>query len=95
MAKQRFIIAATSNRPAVEQAIDRESGRPAPPIAALKIDDGVWLATFDGTTRQLAEMLGIRSGETGSGIVCAFSTYSGRQPGEVWEWLKVNRPDDD
>lgn len=92
MAKQAFIIAATARRESVEQAIDQKAERISS-LEHLKIDDGVWLATFDGTTRQLAELLGIRGGESGSGIVCAISSYSGRQPSEIWEWLKVNWPD--
>ena len=88
MAKQTFIIVPTSKREALEPMLSVHA------VDHLQIDEGVFVATFDGTAREFAEVLGIRSGETSSGIVCAISSYSGRQPTEVWEWLKVNWPID-
>lgn len=54
------------------------------------VKDDVWLATFDGTPRELSDKLGIHSGETGSGIVVAVSAWGGRAPKDVWDWLKAN-----
>lgn len=53
----------------------------------FKIKSDSWFVSADGTTREVAEKLGIRGGETGPGIVCLVESYSGRLPKEAWEWL--------
>lgn len=60
----------------------------------LAVKDDTWLATFDGTAREFAEKIGIRPGETGSGLVLSIGSFSGRAAPEIWEWLKVNWPAD-
>jgi hypothetical protein len=42
----------------------------------LKSD--TWFVSFDGTTRQLAEEVGIRNGTIGSGVVAPITGFSGR-----------------
>lgn len=59
-----------------------------------ELTDNAWLVRFEGTTRQLADRLGIRGGEAGSGLVASMASYSGRAPSELWEWLKVNWAED-
>jgi hypothetical protein len=49
-----------------------------------------WLVRFGGTTRELAERLGIRQGDSGPGLVVSISGYSGRASNDLWEWLKLN-----
>jgi hypothetical protein len=49
-----------------------------------------WLVDFDGTTRDLAEALGIRAGDTGAGVVLSVENYSGRASPDIWEWMKVH-----
>lgn len=48
-----------------------------------------WMVFYDGTARDLAEKSGVRGGEEaiGTGLVLPVTTYSGRAPGELWEWL--------
>jgi hypothetical protein len=48
-----------------------------------------WMVIFDGTARELAEKAGIRGGEErlGNGLALAVTTYSGRAPSGLWEWL--------
>lgn len=49
-----------------------------------------WMVFFDGTARELAEKSGVRGGEEpiGTGLVLPVTTYSGRAPGDLWEWLR-------
>jgi hypothetical protein len=49
-----------------------------------------WLVAYEGTTKSLAEKLGIRSGEVGTGVVFPISNYSGRASSDTWEWLGLN-----
>lgn len=60
----------------------------------LAVRDDVWLVDYDGTTRGLAEALGIRKGETGSGLVLSIGNYSGRANADIWDWLKVHMSGD-
>jgi hypothetical protein len=56
----------------------------------ISVRDDVWLVDYDGTTQGLAAKLGIRSGESGSGLVIPVDTYSGRANADIWDWLKVH-----
>jgi hypothetical protein len=56
----------------------------------LPVKGDVWLVAFEGTTRELAEAIGIRGGENGPGLVCAIASYSGRLPNQAWEWLALH-----
>jgi hypothetical protein len=62
------------------------------PEKFYEIKESVWLVSYDGTSQQLAEKLGIRDGASGTGIVTPICNYSGRASGDLWEWLKVNWP---
>lgn len=50
-----------------------------------------WLISFDGTSRQLSEELGVDGEHKGvSALVIAAQSYWGRAPLDVWEWIKAN-----
>jgi hypothetical protein len=61
---------------------------------ALQNDRG-WLIKFDGTSIELSnhiKLTGQNPGEpspVGSAIIVPVTTYFGRGPGEMWEWLKT------
>ena len=48
-----------------------------------------WMVSYGGTTRELAESAGIRGGEEriGTGLALPVTTYSGRAPSGLWDWL--------
>lgn len=54
-----------------------------------------WLIKYDGTSVELSNFLGLTGQEQGvpspmgSAIIVPVSTYYGRGPGEMWEWLKT------
>ncbi len=60
----------------------------------LQSDRG-WLIKFDGTSIELSnhiKLTGQPVGEqspVGSAIIVPITTYFGRGPGEMWEWLKT------
>jgi hypothetical protein len=58
----------------------------------FEFKDDVWFVEFKGTSQDLAEKLGIRSGNVGAGIVIPISNYSGRAPSDTWEWLRAHWP---
>jgi hypothetical protein len=87
VANQVFIVGATAHSVEVAKTIaEKHFGN----FFELKPD--TWFISFDGTTRQLAEDIGIRSGESGSGVVAPLTGFSGRASKDVWDWLRVNWP---
>ena len=84
--KQIFTIVATRNASAIRDAI-KELG-----VQFIPIKEDSWILVYAGTTKELGDRLGIRGGETGSAMIFAVNNYSGRASADIWEWLKVNWP---
>ena len=57
---------------------------------AYRLPNGEFLIAFEGTSRQLSDMLGITDGRSGTGIIFNISNYWGFAGKDVWEWLSVN-----
>ena len=49
-----------------------------------------WMVAYDGPGQELAERAGVRSGkeQIGTGLVLPVTTYSGRAPSPLWDWLR-------
>lgn len=49
-----------------------------------------WMIAFHGGAQELAEKAGVRGGEerVGTGLVLPVTTYSGRAPTTLWDWLR-------
>jgi len=49
-----------------------------------------WMVVYEGVAQDLAENVGVRGGENviGNGLVLAVTTYSGRAPSGLWDWLR-------
>jgi hypothetical protein len=58
-------------------------------------NDSGWLISFDGTTNQLTDALGITGQPkgtptpVGSTLVSLVGAYYGRGPTDMWEWLSL------
>jgi len=54
-----------------------------------------WLVKFDGTTIEASNFIGITGQESGapallgSALISPMTSYYGRGPAEMWEWLKT------
>jgi nicotinamidase-related amidase len=50
-----------------------------------------WMVVYDGPGQELAEKAGVRSGaeQIGTGLVLPVTTYSGRAPSPLWDWLRA------
>lgn len=54
-----------------------------------------WLVQFSGTSVELSNHIGItgqaegQSSATGSAMVAPISSYYGRGPNDMWEWLSL------
>ena len=59
------------------------------PADHLRVSDTQWLVSSGGTTQDISAKLGISDGTSGAAIVLAVSSYFGRAPTNIWEWMKV------
>jgi hypothetical protein len=85
--KQIFTIIGLKNPAAITEKLRTID------VTSINLNEDAWLAAYGGTTREFAEALGIRGGEIGAtGIVIPVENYSGRAASEIWERIKVNRP---
>lgn len=89
MAGQIFIVVATKGADRIRQAVEM-----LPSDNYFEVKHDTWFVLSDGTTRKLAEDLGIRTGANGSGLVAPINGYSGRASADMWEWLKAKWPED-
>ncbi|QDQ87724.1 hypothetical protein FMZ60_09060 [Alcaligenaceae bacterium SJ-26] len=48
--------------------------------------EGFFVATNE-STMDVSTNIGLRDGSVGSGIVLRVTTYNGRAPADLWEWL--------
>ena len=52
-----------------------------------------YFASYNGTTRELAETIGLSGGESGTGIVIPVSNYFGYAAKDLWEWMRIHEND--
>ena len=83
---QVFILLITRNERAIAQKL-REVVQESD---LFEIAEDKFAIAFDGTSRDLAEKIGIRANPSiGAGIVFPITTYSGRSDPALWEWLNL------
>lgn len=58
---------------------------------SYELPEGEFLVSYDGTSKQLSDLLDISDGKLGSALVLSFSGYWGRSSKDLWEWLDVNQ----
>jgi hypothetical protein len=83
-AKVIFAVFGASNPTGLEAVIASTF-----PTDYLKIRDGEWLISAEGTAKDISDRLGISTSQPSNGIVVSISGYYGRQPTNVWEWIRA------
>jgi hypothetical protein len=48
-----------------------------------------FFVNFEGTSVDLSGKLGLADGSTGTGIVLLVTSYHGRAPKSIWEWINL------
>jgi hypothetical protein len=51
------------------------------------LENGDFLVSYPGTSKQLSEELEITEGINGNAVVLSFSGYWGRANPDIWEWV--------
>lgn len=77
-----IVIPLSQGKHQLNQVIPEKMGN-----ACFCLQNGDWLVSYEGTSRQLSDDLGITDGTNGSGLVLNFSGYWGRTTTDVWEWI--------
>ena len=79
-----FVVIPTSPDHKLDQVIGASF-----PKDHYKLPLGQWMISFDGTSKELSDKLGISEGTNGLGVVAAINGYFGRAPTGLWEWMKA------
>ena len=83
-----FAVIARSDPAKMKAAIERQYGANHHEFAS-----DVWFVPDVGTTKDVADKIGLTGGTVGSeGVVLGFTGYSGWGPPAGWQWLGA-RPD--
>jgi hypothetical protein len=54
---------------------------------SFALENGDWLVSFSGTSKQLSEEIGVSDGANGGAVVLNFSGYWGYATNDIWEWI--------
>ena len=79
-----FVIFRALSPAQLEAALVREF-----PDDHRKLENNEYLVSAAGSAKEVSDKLGISDGNTGPAIVFRMSSYFGRAPGEIWEWIKL------
>ncbi|WBT04811.1 hypothetical protein PFY01_09080 [Brevundimonas vesicularis] len=59
------------------------------PGNVLNLSDSATLIAATGTAQDISTTIGLASGEFNSAVVIGMSTYHGRAPVDIWDWMKA------
>lgn len=80
-----FAIIGTGNPTAIKAAIVAQYG-----LNHYEFSPNAWFVTDGGSTKVVADKLGISEGVNGvQGVVLKFSAYAGRSAATAWTWLQA------
>jgi hypothetical protein len=79
-----FAVIGSANPEAVKKAVVRQYG-----ASHYEFASNMWFISDTGTTKDIADKLGITASEDGTlGVVLQVGAYSGRATGTAWTWLQ-------
>lgn len=86
MADTIYFVTAITEAPKVRQRLFEM----IPEKDRFELAEDKWMVVYEGGTRDLAESAGVRGADNkiGLGLVLPVTTYSGRAPSALWEWLR-------
>jgi hypothetical protein len=81
-----FVIVPISNALGIEKSL--EELKTAQKLDFMKLPTSGYVVSFSGTAQELSNVSGISEGTSGTGLVTAASSYYGRAPTNIWDWIK-------
>lgn len=79
-----LIVPTTQQHQTLDAAIQKSVG-----TNAYALPNGETLVAFNGTSKDLSDLLGVSDGDAEPAIVAAIGGYYGRAATDIWEWMKV------
>lgn len=77
-----IIVPLSKDKPKLDVLIPKKFGN-----ACYGLENGDWLVSYSGTSKQLSEELGVSDGSSGNAVVLNFVGYWGLASNDIWEWL--------
>lgn len=79
-----FAVLSKNENPILEQRIEAEF-----PDNYYKFSSSQWFVSFDGTSKDVSDKLGVTSKEDPiSAVIVDIASYWGRSSLDLWDWLK-------
>lgn len=81
-----FLVVPTGDQAGIKKAlIDHKSGGH---LDFIDLPKNGFFVSFSGTSQELSDIIGISDGSSGLGVVAGISSYYGRAPTNIWDWVK-------
>ncbi len=81
-----FLIVPITNPQGIEREL--EALQTAQRVDFIKLPSTGFAVSYTGTTQELSNITGISDGKAGTAVVAAISSYYGRAPTNIWDWIK-------
>lgn len=81
-----FLIVPIANPHLIERELETLKG--SGKVDYIKLPTSGFAVSYSGTSQELSNLTGISEGTTGTGVVAAISSYYGRAPTNIWDWIK-------
>jgi hypothetical protein len=82
-----FMIVPINNPLGIEHQLDtlKASGG----LDFIKLPVSGFMVSYHGTAQELSSVVGITDGTSGTAVVASISSYYGRAPTDIWDWVKT------
>lgn len=80
-----FLVVPNSNQAGIKKSM--AALKEAKRLDFIDLPNEGAFVSFHGTAQELSNELGITDGSSGTGVVVAVSSYYGRAPTNIWEWV--------
>lgn len=81
-----FVIVPISNAHGIEKTLEEQKALEK--LDFMKLPTSGFVVSFSGTAQELSSISGVSEGASGTGLVAAVSSYYGRAPTNIWDWIK-------
>lgn len=85
-----FVVVGHLDIPTLKQRVEAEF-----PGENYHLPPSTWFVSFNGTSRELSERIGLANGVSGAqGAVIAIGNWYGYGPADLWEWINSRKVKD-
>lgn len=81
-----FLMVPSSDPGPIEKALEDHKAQQH--LDFTNLPKNGYFVSYSGTSQELSNLLGISDGSSGNAVIVAVSSYYGRAPTSLWEWVK-------